>query len=283
MFFLFPLRSYHWSVDSTCTATLQHTYLSLLTHTWNSSLICCVPHHGPPHIEKEIHSVFSGGRVGDTAGSYVPPEWTCCRVSLPCAQPLHFSAHYFSEGRERWASSLSSPHSHSCFSQATSRSSLKIPIPACFFSSTSSGRFYFCKDTPPSPVFKCSHSCIMTASGRVCPRQRAAQHHCSAENHRSLFPGKLTGQPNLQQAKKPYLPTLINQVTVSFTSLLHIIIYNVLICSYTKMAKQLYCSFSGYIVAFSIFLAKSSLSCVRNKYRPSPGSLCWALIVNTVL
>lgn len=83
--------------------------------------------------------------------------------------------------------------------------------------STSSSRFYFCKDTLTSPVFRCSHSCIMTASGRVWPRQRAAQHNCSAENHRSLFPGKLTAQPNLQHSKEPYLPTLINQVTVSFT------------------------------------------------------------------
>lgn len=142
---------------------------------------------------------------------------------LPCEPPLRSASPLFSplfsEGRELWASSPSSPHSHSCFSHATSRSSLKIKIliPACFFSSTSSGRFYFCKDTAPSPVFTCSHSCIKTASGRVCHRQRATQHNCPAENHRSLFPGKLTAQPNLQHPKGPYLLTLINQVTVSFT------------------------------------------------------------------
>lgn len=140
---------------------------------------------------------------------------------LPCEPPLRSASPLFSplfsEGRERRASSLLSPHSHSCFSHATGRSSLKISIPACFFSSTSSSRFYFYKDTLTSPVFRCSHSCIMTASGRVWPRQRAAQHNCSAENHRSLFPGKLTAQPNLQHSKEPYLPTLINQVTVSFT------------------------------------------------------------------
>lgn len=116
--------------------TLQHTYLK---HTWNSPLICCMPHHGPPHIEKEIHAVVNGGRVGDTSGSCVPPEWTRCRVpSLRSASPL-FSL--FSEGWERWASSLWSPHSHSCFSHASNRGSLKIPIPVCFF--PLSVRFYF--------------------------------------------------------------------------------------------------------------------------------------------
>lgn len=86
-----PPHSYQWSRNST---TLQHTDLK---HTWNSPLICCMPHHGPPHIEKEIHAVVNGGRVGDTSGSCVPPEWTRCRVCLAGAQPLHFSA-YFPRG-----------------------------------------------------------------------------------------------------------------------------------------------------------------------------------------
>lgn len=73
-------------------------YLSLLKHTWNSSVVSYMSCHGPPHIKKEIHSVVNEGRVGDTSGSCVPPEWTCCRVCLPCAQPLDFSAHYSPRG-----------------------------------------------------------------------------------------------------------------------------------------------------------------------------------------
>lgn len=193
--------------------------LSLLTHTWNSSLVCCVPHHGPPHIEKEIHSVVNGGRVGDTAGSCVPLEWTCCRVSLPCAQPLHFSAHYFPRGgsSERHRSQAHTATRAFLMPPVAAHSRSRSWFPHVSFPALPPADFIFCKDTAPSPVLKCSHSCIMTASGRVCPRQRAAQHTCPAENHRSLFPGKLTAQPNLQHPKGPYLPTLINQVTGSFT------------------------------------------------------------------
>lgn len=54
--------------------------------------------------------------LGVTAGSCV-----CLRkrrvgcVCVPCAQPLHVSAHYSPGGRELRASSFQSPHSHSCF------------------------------------------------------------------------------------------------------------------------------------------------------------------------
>lgn len=84
-------------MNSTHNTTVQYN-VSLLKHTWNSSLVSYMSCHGPPHIKKEIHSVVNGGRVGDTSGSCVPPERTCRRVCLPCAQPLHFSAYYSPRG-----------------------------------------------------------------------------------------------------------------------------------------------------------------------------------------
>lgn len=48
---------------------MLYIYFFLFKHTWNSSLFCYLPHHGPPQIEKNIHSVCTEGRMGDTAGS----------------------------------------------------------------------------------------------------------------------------------------------------------------------------------------------------------------------
>lgn len=66
----------------------------LLKHTWSSSVLGYLPHHGPPHIEKKIHPVCTEGRAGVTAGLCVSPEKTCCCMcaflvlSLSTFQPI---------------------------------------------------------------------------------------------------------------------------------------------------------------------------------------------------
>lgn len=145
--------------------TLQHTYLK---HTWNSPLICCMPHHGPPHIEKEIHAVVNGGRVGDTSGSCVPPEWTCCRVCLPCAQPLHFSA-YFPRGgsAERHRSEAHTATRAFLMPAVAAHSRSRFPYASFHFRPI---LFFYAKAKLPHLSSNVRTSCITAANGSVCPR-----------------------------------------------------------------------------------------------------------------
>lgn len=73
----------------------------LLKHTWNSSVLCYLPHNCPPQVEKNIHSVYTQGQVGDTAGSAAVclRENPCCSVCFPCAQPLHTFSPLSSRGK----------------------------------------------------------------------------------------------------------------------------------------------------------------------------------------
>lgn len=160
------IHSYRWSMNSTCTTTLQHTYLK---HTWNSPLICCVPRHGPPHIEKEIHSVVNGGRVGDTSGSCVPPEWTRCRVCLPCAQPLHFSA-YFPRGGSAERHRFEAHTATRAFLMPAVAAHSRSPIPVCFFPLPSDFFFFFAKAKLLHLFSNVRTSCTTTANISVCPR-----------------------------------------------------------------------------------------------------------------
>lgn len=135
-----------------------------------------------------------------------------CVPSLRSASPL-FSL--FSEGWERRASSLWSPHSHSCFSHASSRSSLKIPIPVCFFPLPSDFILFFCKGKTPSPILKCAHKLhndskskrLSTAVYSIIALQRITKAYFQA----------LTAQPSLQHTKEAYFSMLINQTAVLST------------------------------------------------------------------
>lgn len=189
-----PPHSYQWSMISTCSTTLQHTYLK---HTWNSSLICCMPHHGPPHIEKEIHSVVNGGRLGDTSGSCVPPEWTCCRV---CAFLL-LSLSTFQPSIFRGVGALSvialKPTQplvlFSCQQSQLTQEDASFPaLHLC----------YFCKGTTPSPFLKCARR---LHNGSEWKRLSTADYSIIAlQRITKAFFQTLTAQSSLQHTNEAY-------------------------------------------------------------------------------
>lgn len=126
--------------------------------------------HGPPHIKKEIHSVVNEERVGDTYCECVPPEWTCCGVCRPCAQPLHFSAYYSPRGgsTERHRSEAhTATHAFPCQQLQLDRD----PDPRMFLFHNFIQRILVLHKQSPHLFLNAWTSCIMAENGRTCPQQ----------------------------------------------------------------------------------------------------------------
>lgn len=127
--------------------------------------------HGAPHIKKEIHFVVNEW-VGDTSGSCVPPEWTCCRVCLPCAQPLHFSAHYSPRGgsTERHRSEAhTATHAFPCQPLQLTRE----PDSRKFLFHNFIQQIFLSHQQSPHLFLNVRKSCIIRGTGRICPQQSA--------------------------------------------------------------------------------------------------------------
>lgn len=103
-------------------------FISGSKHTCKCAVLCYLSHHRSPQIEKYIHSVCARGLAGDTAGlcacvcvcvSGKKKSSSLCVRSLCSASPQPIIL----QGKELWASSFQSPHSHlRCF-----------PMPAVIF------------------------------------------------------------------------------------------------------------------------------------------------------
>lgn len=95
-------------------------------HTWCGSLLGYLPHHGPPHVEKKIHSGCNDGRGWESqlARVCVSPEKTCClcvrslRSATPRFSPL------FSRGERALSVIVSEPTQPLMLSHASGRHSL---------------------------------------------------------------------------------------------------------------------------------------------------------------